>query len=70
MLENGSSGSCRYALTSDAGGKLVLPMIFFTPHGQSVDSATLELADGTRRSVRVTFGPRVSEATFGFTDRV
>lgn len=66
MLENGSSASCLYELDSDRGGRLVLPTAFFLPHGQTADDATLELADGTRRRARVTFGPRVGEALFSF----
>jgi hypothetical protein len=66
MLENGSSASCRYELDSGRGGRLVLPTAFFLPHRQTADDATLELADGTRRQVRVTFGPRVGEALFAF----
>jgi hypothetical protein len=45
-----------------------LPPAFFTPHGATTDGGTLELADGTRRRVRVTFGPRVDEASFTFNE--
>jgi hypothetical protein len=68
MLDNGSSASCRYTLAPDGRGTLQLPPAFFTPHGATTDGATLELADGTRRRVRVTFGPRVDEASFTFND--
>jgi hypothetical protein len=64
MLQNGSSASCSYAFGAEGRGMLVLPQAFFTPHGETSDDGTLELDDGTQRRVRVTFGPKIGEASF------
>ena len=68
MLNNGSSATCKYELTSTADGMLKLPDAFFVPHRERTDDATLELSDQTHRPIRVIFGPVVGEALFEFLD--
>lgn len=63
IFEHGASATCRYDFTSTDRGHLRLPPTMFTAHGE-VTNATLELADGSHRSVSVTLGSRLGEATF------
>jgi hypothetical protein len=63
FLPNGSSLTCTYSLKGRDHGELNLGSAFVL-HGERVDSAILELADGTRMDVSVTFGSRVGNATF------
>ncbi len=68
MLDAGSSSSCGYAFDSPERGTLSVPDMFFTAHGETVHRATLELEDGSHRTIDVTMGPRVGTATFSVAD--
>lgn len=61
-LLDGAIYDCDYRFDGDDRGDLNLGGAF-TAHRERVD-ATLELADGERRSVAVSFGARVGRATF------
>lgn len=68
MLVDGSSASCEYDFVDQTRGVLKLPLAFFTAHGETTHHATLKLADGSTRRVKVTMGPRVGEAAFSLAD--
>jgi hypothetical protein len=62
-LPSGFSASCAYVSASATRGRLQLPSALYLPLRKNED-ATLTLEDGSRRSVHVTFGPAVGEASF------
>lgn len=64
MLTDGSTASCQYDFVAVDRGVLRLPEAFFTAHGSTVHSATLELSDRSRKTVNVVMDPQVGEATF------
>jgi len=64
-VQSGLSASCTYRIVSESGGLLILPSALYLPLRESED-ATLIMADGSERSIHVTFGPRVGEAPFAF----
>jgi hypothetical protein len=63
ILPDGAIVSCSYEFSSADSGFLDLASAF-TSIGERVDGATLELANGERRGVTVTFGSRVGQASF------
>ena len=67
-LDAGSSASVDYDFKDEAKGTIRLPEAFFTAHGETIHRASLELEDGPRRTVDVTFGPRVGEAQFSIVE--
>ena len=63
LFPDGSSATCSYVFAAADRGTIDLATQF-VPVGVHVEGATLELVDGTRRRVSVTFGSRVGQATF------
>jgi hypothetical protein len=64
MLADGSTASCDYEFSSSRGRSLRLPELMFTAHGQTLHGAMLELENGERKTIIVSMGPKVGEATF------
>ena len=64
-LPSGLSASCSYRLVSESAGRLDLSSALFLPAREGED-ATLTMADGSERSIRVTFGPAIGEGSFFF----
>jgi hypothetical protein len=64
-LPSGFSASCSYELASEERGLLALPAALYLPLRETED-ATLTMADGSERSIRVNFGPAIGSASFTF----
>jgi hypothetical protein len=66
-LQSGLGASCAYELTDGNGGTLKLPSAIYLPLRES-DVGTLRTEAGQVRRIKITFGPRVGQASFEFID--